>query len=88
MAAEVERVEAAPLPLQASLVSDTYMCCVNIVELYNFCSKAHIQTVGVRRTAFGSGGKPVNMTVNAFPITIPEGLIYHYDGQCIRFSRS
>lgn len=40
---------------------------------------SHIQTVGVKRNGFGLGGRPINITVNAFPITIPEGNIYHYD---------
>ncbi|KJA29601.1 hypothetical protein HYPSUDRAFT_31529 [Hypholoma sublateritium FD-334 SS-4] len=40
---------------------------------------AHIQTVGVRRPGYGTGGRQVPTIVNAFPVTIPDGTIYHYD---------
>ncbi|KAF8958525.1 argonaute-like protein [Flammula alnicola] len=40
---------------------------------------AHVQTVGVRRPGYGTGGKVVNTIVNAFPVTIPDGIKYHYD---------
>ena len=35
----------------------------------------------MKRNGFGTGGRAINITVNAFPITVPEGTIYHYDGQ-------
>lgn len=84
MAAATERVEAALLLPWALLVSS--YTCKPIIVVKNctifFYSKApsHVQTIGVRRNGFGSGGKRINVTVNAFPITIPEGIIYHYDG--------
>ncbi|KAJ7641742.1 argonaute-like protein [Roridomyces roridus] len=40
---------------------------------------AHITTVGVKRTKFGTGGTPTTIVVNYFETTIPSGLIYHYD---------
>ena len=47
---------------------------------------SHVSTVGVRRTAFGKVGKVVNILVNAFPTTVPRGMIYHYDGIILHFS--
>ncbi|KDR84292.1 hypothetical protein GALMADRAFT_111558 [Galerina marginata CBS 339.88] len=38
-----------------------------------------VKTVGVKRPNFGTGGRPVNTIVNAFPVTVPDGIIYHYD---------
>lgn len=38
-----------------------------------------VETIGVRRPGFGTGGKTVNTIVNAFEITIPDNTIYHYD---------
>jgi len=49
------------------------------VAALGIAAPSHVQTIGVRRNGFGSGGKRINVTVNAFPITIPEGIIYHYD---------
>ncbi len=42
---------------------------------------SHIQTVGVRRPDFGSSGRLLPIFVNSFVTTIPDGLIYHYDGE-------
>lgn len=85
MAAAQERVEAAPLPFTALLVS-THTCKLSSsVKIVQSFKASHIKTVGVRRNGFGSGGKQVNITVNAFPVQVPEGYIYHYDGQCVRF---
>lgn len=42
---------------------------------------SHIQTVGVRRPDFGSSGRSLPIFVNSFVTTIPDGLIYHYDGE-------
>jgi eukaryotic translation initiation factor 2C len=41
---------------------------------------AHITTVGVKRPAPGTNGRPIAIFVNSFPTSIPEGKIYHYDG--------
>lgn len=41
----------------------------------------HITTVGVKRPDFGTGGRPLDIYVNSFVTTIPEGVIHHYDGQ-------
>ncbi|KAF7327058.1 Argonaute-like protein [Mycena kentingensis (nom. inval.)] len=41
----------------------------------------HITTVGVRRPAFGSAGRSIQVIVNALSTTIPEGSIFHYDGE-------
>ncbi|PPQ94823.1 hypothetical protein CVT25_007460 [Psilocybe cyanescens] len=40
---------------------------------------AHVQTIGVRRPGFGTGGKVVNTIVNAFAVDIPDNIIHHYD---------
>lgn len=41
---------------------------------------AHITTIGVKRTAFGSNGRALNVFTNHFVTSTPEGNIYHYDG--------
>jgi eukaryotic translation initiation factor 2C len=40
---------------------------------------ASVKTVGVARPGYGTGGRPVNTIVNAFPVDVPDGIIYHYD---------
>lgn len=40
---------------------------------------ASVKTVGVKRPGYGTGGRPVNTIVNAFPVDVPDGIIYHYD---------
>ncbi|EIW61996.1 argonaute-like protein [Trametes versicolor FP-101664 SS1] len=42
-------------------------------------ASAHITTVGVKRTAFGSSGRAIQVSTNHFEVKIPEGSIYHYD---------
>jgi len=42
--------------------------------------RSHISTVGVRRPGFGKAGKPMQVTANLFKTTIPNCVIYHYDG--------
>lgn len=34
----------------------------------------------MRRTAFGTAGRPIAITTNHFPVTIPDSTIHHYDG--------
>lgn len=41
---------------------------------------AHVETIGERRTGFGTAGNVINITTNHFPCEIPEGIIHHYDG--------
>jgi len=41
---------------------------------------SHITTVGVRRPGFGKAGKPMQVTANLFKTTMPNRVIYHYDG--------
>lgn len=41
---------------------------------------AHIETVGVRRTALGSSGRVLEVSTNHFAVKIPEDVIHHYDG--------
>ncbi|KAI6034268.1 argonaute-like protein [Pisolithus microcarpus] len=41
--------------------------------------EAHVQVVGVRRSGYGSAGRPINVSSNFFNITPPEGNIHHYD---------
>ena len=40
----------------------------------------HVQTIGVKRPGFGSGGRSIQVTVNAFEARVTDGIIYHYDG--------
>lgn len=40
-----------------------------------------IQTIGVRRTATGTGGYPIELQTNHFVVEIPEDVIHHYDGE-------
>ncbi|KAF8913963.1 argonaute-like protein [Gymnopilus junonius] len=40
---------------------------------------SHVTTIGVKRPNFGTGGRELNIFVNSFKTTIPEGVIYHYD---------
>jgi hypothetical protein len=41
---------------------------------------AHVQAVGVRRSGYGTAGKPINVLTNFFAMTSPESNIHHYDG--------
>jgi len=41
----------------------------------------HVNSVGVKMPGFGVGGKAITLQLNAFPTTIPDKIIYHYDGQ-------
>lgn len=42
---------------------------------------AHIETIGVRRTATGTSGRPLEVQTNHFAVEIPEDVIHHYDGK-------
>lgn len=42
---------------------------------------AHVETVGVRRSAFGSSGRRLEVQTNHFIAEIPREVIHHYDGQ-------
>jgi len=46
-------------------------------------SSGHVRTIGVKRPGFGTGGKAIQVTVNAFAANVTNGVIYHYDGQSI-----
>ncbi|KAJ4494682.1 argonaute-like protein [Lentinula edodes] len=39
----------------------------------------HVTTIGVKRTAFGSSGRPLPIFVNVFETTLPQNIIFHYD---------
>ncbi|KAL7282382.1 hypothetical protein ACG7TL_003853 [Trametes sanguinea] len=39
----------------------------------------HITTVGVKRTAFGTAGRRIQVHTNHFEVKIPEDYIHHYD---------
>lgn len=43
---------------------------------------SHITTIGVPRPGYGQSGRRLEIFVNSFKTTIPEGIIYHYDGAC------
>jgi eukaryotic translation initiation factor 2C len=51
----------------------------NVVQIGLPTSGDHITTVGVKRPGFGTGGRPLDIYVNSFVTTIPEGVIHHYD---------
>ncbi|KAF9527970.1 argonaute-like protein [Crepidotus variabilis] len=40
---------------------------------------AHVQTIGVKRPAFGTSGRQINVIVNAFKAEVANGNIYQYD---------
>lgn len=40
----------------------------------------HVSTIGVKRTGFGRGGHPTEVFTNHYEVSIPQGIIYHYDG--------
>lgn len=42
-------------------------------------TETHITTVGVKRTAFGSAGRPLSVFTNHYAVKIPEAIIHHYD---------
>lgn len=42
---------------------------------------AHVTTIGVRRPAWGSAGRGTTVSTNHFPVTIPDQVIHHYDGE-------
>jgi hypothetical protein len=72
------------LPLRVSFV---VTFCVNVI-ICKPCPNnyplivviGHVQTIGVKRPGFGTSGKPIQVTVNAFEATVTDGIIYHYDG--------
>ena len=43
-------------------------------------ASANITTIGVKRTAFGTSGRVQEIYTNHFKTSIPDGIIYHYDG--------
>ncbi|KAF9247291.1 argonaute-like protein [Melanogaster broomeanus] len=40
---------------------------------------SHVQAVGVRRSGYGTAGKPITVSANFFNIALPECNIHHYD---------
>ena len=46
-------------------------------------ASAHITTIGVKRTAYGTSGAKRVVLTNHFPVTIPDGTITHYDGMLV-----
>ncbi|KAI9063285.1 argonaute-like protein [Trametes sanguinea] len=42
-------------------------------------TSTHITTVGVKRTAFGTSGRAIQVHTNHFEVKIPEANIHHYD---------
>jgi eukaryotic translation initiation factor 2C len=38
-----------------------------------------VKTIGVKRPGYGTGGREVQTVVNAFPVEVPDEMIYHYD---------
>ena len=47
---------------------------------------AHVKVVGVRRTGYGTAGRPLNVFSNFFNMSLPDCNIHHYDGE-LRWSR-
>ena len=46
-------------------------------------ASSHITTIGVKRTSFGTSGVARTVLTNHFPVSIPDDLIFHYDGQLL-----
>ncbi|CCM03176.1 uncharacterized protein FIBRA_05298 [Fibroporia radiculosa] len=42
-------------------------------------TNAHVTTIGVKRTAFGTAGRPITLQTNHFAVKIPDAIIHHYD---------
>jgi len=42
---------------------------------------AHVKVVGVRRTGYGTAGRPLHVFSNFFNISLPDSNIHHYDGE-------
>ncbi|KIJ20240.1 hypothetical protein PAXINDRAFT_68597 [Paxillus involutus ATCC 200175] len=40
---------------------------------------SHVQAVGVRRSGYGTAGRPITVSANFFNIALPECNIHHYD---------
>lgn len=72
------------LPLRVSFQVIEVIVCINAIYK-NTCLLSivigHVQTIGVKRPGFGTSGRPIQVTVNAFDATVTNGIIYHYDGQ-------
>ena len=45
---------------------------------------SHVTTIGVKRTAFGTATRAVQVMTNHFEVNVPQGIIYHYDGKSLR----
>ena len=41
---------------------------------------SHVDTTGVKRPGFGTGGRAITVLTNHYKINIPDTLVYHYDG--------
>ncbi|KAJ3501716.1 hypothetical protein NLJ89_g9216 [Agrocybe chaxingu] len=41
-----------------------------------------------QRPGFGTGGRTISVIVNAFATSVPDGMIYHYDGQFPHFLKT
>ncbi|KAF8980636.1 argonaute-like protein, partial [Cyathus striatus] len=41
---------------------------------------AHVKAIGVKRREFGSAGRLIKIVANAYNMTLPQSIIYHYDG--------
>ncbi|EPQ59451.1 argonaute-like protein [Gloeophyllum trabeum ATCC 11539] len=44
-----------------------------------YTTSPHVTTVGVKRTAFGTSGRRMEVYTNHFAVKIPEAVIHHYD---------
>lgn len=76
------RAVEALLPLRVSRGSSLFNR--NLYALYFYRLRVfsgHVRTIGVKRPGFGTGGKSIQITVNAFEAEVTNGIIYHYDGE-------
>lgn len=46
----------------------------------------HVETIGEKRTGYGTAGRTISITTNHFACQIPESIIHHYDGNDLPIS--
>jgi len=74
-----ENMSQTQVPQQASQVSHI----IYTIYLSDFLLRLdiadHITTFGAKRP--GTGGRKATIIINAFPTTVPDAIIYQYDGE-------
>lgn len=67
----------AGIPGKSNYSRKKYTRCVYL----NFEITDEIETFGAKRPGYGSGGRGVKIIINAFSTTVPNKVIYQYDGE-------